>query len=347
MTRSSSKRPATKRRVTGYPTMADIAAMANVAPMTVSRALHTPEKVAKETRALIEAAISKLGYTPNSVAGALASNRSRFVVVIVPTITASIYADSYAGIAEPLLQHGYQILLGNDGYSPEREEQLVSTFLTYRPAGLVLTGYSHSPNLRRIIRKSGIPVVETYNLTDKPLKVCVGYSHFNAMFELTEHVIQRGHTKPIFLAADYPFNDRHADRLSGFEAALSNHGLTLDWPPAVPSNFSYSASSQAVGAHLDAHPETDAIIAGSYVLAIGALLECKRRHIKVPDQIAIAGFDDHELASMIEPGLTMVSVQRYEMGRRAGDLLLEQLEGHRPRQQVVDVGFEIVQRGTT
>jgi LacI family gluconate utilization system Gnt-I transcriptional repressor len=337
----------TRRAAAGTPTMADIAAMAKVAPMTVSRALRSPEKVAEETRARIEVAIKALGYTPNSVAGALASNRKQFIVVVVPTITASIYADSYAGLSQPLLEGGYQLLLGNDGYSMEREEKLVSTFMTYRPAGLVLTGYSHTPNLRRMIHRSDLPVVETYNLTDKPLKVCIGYSNYNAMLDLTEHVIRRGHDKPVFLAADYPLNDRHSDRLAGFEAALNTHGLKLPWQPALPSPFSYEAASRAVGAHLDTHPETDAIIAGSYVLAIGALLECQRRGIKVPDQMAIAGFDDHELASMIEPGLTMVAVPRFEMGRAAAQLLLEQIAGRRPLQRILDIGYEIVQRGTT
>src|SRR5689334_10851371 len=117
--------PLPKRRGgKGHPRMVDIARLANVAPMTVSRALHEPQKVAKETRARIEAAIEELGYTPNRVAGSLASNRTKFIVLIVPTITASVYADSYLGISETALEHGYQILLGNDGYSLDREEEL-------------------------------------------------------------------------------------------------------------------------------------------------------------------------------------------------------------------------------
>jgi LacI family transcriptional regulator, gluconate utilization system Gnt-I transcriptional repressor len=334
-------------RVSKFPRMADIARIARVTPMTVSRALRTPDKVSLETRSRIEEAVQLLGYTPNSIAGTLRSERSRLVVVIVPTINASIYSESYSGICEVLEEHGYDILLGSDHYSPDREEELVRSLLSYRPAGLILTGYSHTEALRGLLLKRNIPVVETYNLTDRPLRVSVGYSNFRAMFELTQHLIQGGVRAPVFLAAEGPTNDRHTDRRAAFEVALKANNCAIDPACVIFSKLTYEGAARTVADILTERPQTDAIVGGSYVLAIGALLECARQRIAVPDRMAIAGFDDHELAAMLMPGITMIDSPRVEMGRQAADLLLKQIDGHSPTSQIVDIGFNLIKRGTT
>jgi LacI family transcriptional regulator, gluconate utilization system Gnt-I transcriptional repressor len=325
-----------------HPRMEDIARMAGVAPMTVSRALQTPEKVAKETRARIQAVIEKLGYVPNFAARSLASNKSPFVVVIVPTITTPIYSDSYEGISEVLLRQGYHILLGNNGYSPEREEALLSAFMAYRPAGVILTGYTHTPGLRRLITRAKLPVVETFNITDRPLKVCVGYSNYQAMADVAEYVVGKGRRSPVFLAARSPLHDRHLDRKSGFEAVRKKHGLKNE-PSMVVSDLRFEAAAKAIGEHLDRHPETDAILAGSDILALGALAECRRRGLAVPERMAIVGFDDQEIASIVEPRLTTVRVPRTEIGRRAAEMLLAQIRGAKVPKRVID---ELVRGGT-
>lgn len=333
--------------MTRFPSLADIARIARVTPMTVSRALRTPEKVSAETRARIDSAVRLLGYTPNSIAGTLRSRRSRFVVVIVPTIVASIYSESYSGMCEVLEEHGYDILLGSDHYSPEREEQLVRSLMSYRPAGLLLTGYSHSPGLREMVTRNEIPVVETYNLTNTPLRVCIGYSNFRAMYELTELLIRGGVRQPVFLAADGPLNDRHSDRRAGFEAALRAHGLPVDASSVVFCKLSYQGASRATLDLLARRPGVDGILAGSYVLAVGALLACERQGVEVPGRMAIAGFDDHELAQSLGPGITMIDSPRQQMGRDAAHLLLQQIEGKPPASPIVDLGYSLIQRGTT
>jgi LacI family gluconate utilization system Gnt-I transcriptional repressor len=321
--------------------------MADVTPMTVSRALRTPEKVSVETRSRIDSAVRLLGYTPNSLAGTLRSQRSRFVVVIVPTIVASIYSESYSGMCEVLEEHGYDILLGSDHYSPAREEQLLNSLLSYRPAGLILTGYSHSDGLRELVLRNEIPVVETYNLTDKPLRVCIGYSNFKAMYELTEHMIRGGVRHPVFLAAEGPVNDRHSDRRAGFEAALRANGYAVSDASVVFCKLSYEAAGRSTADLLARGPEIDGIVGGSYVLAVGALLECRKQGIEVPSRLAIAGFDDHELAATLAPGITMIDSPRQEMGRRAAKLLLQQIAGDEPADRLVDFGYHLVRRGST
>jgi LacI family gluconate utilization system Gnt-I transcriptional repressor len=327
--------------------MEDIARLAGVTAMTVSRALRSPQQVAEPTRARIEAAAKELGYTPNSVAGTLASSKSRFVVVIVPTITASIYSESYAGISSVLQEKGYEILLGNNGYSLEHEEDLVRSFLSYRPAGFILTGYTHSPGLRQLLQKISLPVVETYNLTDDPLRVSVGYSNFRAMYELVEHVMRRGARNPVFLATDYPTNDRHTDRKRAFDTALRDHGIEPTPDRVVFSDLTYAAAISATDRHLREHPETDAILTGSYVLAVGALFEVNRRKLRLPNEIRIAGFDDHELCSIVEPNITMIYSSRRHIGGTAARMLLDQIEGGDKAVRRVDVGFELIQRATT
>ena len=160
--------------------MEDVARRAGVSQMTVSRALRTPDKVAPATRARIATAVAELDYVPDLVAGGLAAKRSRLVAVIVSTLENSIFAATVEGLTTVLRDDGYAVLLGASGYSRETEEKLVRATLGRRPDGLVLTGDLHTPAARRLLRASGIPVVETWELPDDPLDLSVGFSNRDA-----------------------------------------------------------------------------------------------------------------------------------------------------------------------
>ena len=133
-----------RSRGRGTTRMEEVARLAGVSAITVSRALNKPDKVAEGTREAIWRAIEATGYIPNQLAGSLASNRSRTIGVIVPTIVNSIFADKVQGMTDVLGKAGYQLLLANSGYSLDLEADLVAAFLAQRPSGLVLTGVTHS-----------------------------------------------------------------------------------------------------------------------------------------------------------------------------------------------------------
>jgi LacI family gluconate utilization system Gnt-I transcriptional repressor len=164
-------------RATGSVTLSDVAKLAGVSPITVSRVLNQPEKVAPKTLAKVQKAIARTGYVPNLLAGGLASRRSRLIAAIVPSIANSVYAETIKFFSEKMREAGYQVLLGESGYSEEQEESLIATILQSRPDGVFLTGINHSSQAKRLLLAADIPVVETWDITPTPLDVVVGFSH--------------------------------------------------------------------------------------------------------------------------------------------------------------------------
>jgi LacI family gluconate utilization system Gnt-I transcriptional repressor len=301
--------------------MGDVARAAGVSSITVSRTLLTPEKVAAETRRRVEAAIRRLRYVPNLAAGTLASSRSRIAAVIVPNIANSVFAETLQGMSEILRKAGYQLLIGNSGYSLAEEESLVMTFLARRPDAIVLTGYTHTQHAVQMIRAARIPVIEMWNLTKRPLDTIVGFSNYEAARAMT-----------LYLGK------------AGYRDALAELGLALDTNAMLSVPFEYEAGADALVELLRRRPDVDAVFAAGDILAIGVLLECIRRGWRVPKRLAVAGFDDAKLSNRIVPPLTTVRVPRYEIGRTVGQVLLQRLAGLKTPGPVVDLGFEIIER---
>ena len=173
--------------------MEDVARAAGVSMVTVSRALNVPEKVAPATLAAVRAAIERLRYVPNLTAGSLASNRSRIVAAIVPTIANSIFSDTIDGVAQALAPHRYQLLLGQTQYRPLAEAELVDAFLGRRVDGLILTGVKHARGVRTRLQQAAIPVVETWDLTSRPIDMVVGFSNRAAGQAAARYLAEKGY----------------------------------------------------------------------------------------------------------------------------------------------------------
>lgn len=325
----------------------EVARLAGVSAITVSRALNTPDKVAENTRKAIWEAVDKTGYIPNRLAGSLASNRSRTVGVIIPTIINSIFADKVQGMTDVLAREGYQLLLATSGYSLEMEADLVSAFVSERPSGLVLTGVSHAERTRSMLGRAGIAVVETWSLGRDPIDMLVGFSNEDAAHAMVLHLHGLGYRKIGLVSAPVGDNDRAASRVAGYRRAIRECGLPESRTLEREAAFSFRNGALALSGVLEAHPDTDAIFFANDILAAGGLLECQRRGIAVPDDLGIAGFDDVDLAAETVPGLTTVRIPRYEIGARAAQLILDRIEGREMEGTVIDLGFEIVSRRST
>ncbi len=322
--------------------MEDVARAAGVGMITVSRALNTPDKLAPATLARVRAAIDKLRYVPNLTAGSLASNRSRIIAVIVPTIANSIFSDTIDGLAETLVEHRYQLLLGQTQYRINEEAALVDAFLGRRVDGLVLTGIKHAPGVRSRVKRSLIPVVETWDITTRPIDMVVGFSNRAAGNASAHYLVAKGYRTLGYIGGG---DDRSLARLGGFREgarACGVHGVATVLVP-TPSNPTDGATALA---NLLAHDAPRAVFCSNDMLAAGALFECARRRIAVPRQIAVMGFADLPIAAGIEPTLTSVQVRAREMGQRAGSLLLQRLSGETVRDRVIDLGFAVVERAS-
>jgi LacI family gluconate utilization system Gnt-I transcriptional repressor len=330
----------------GWPTMQDVAQRARVSPMTVSRVLNEPDKVAPETRERVRAAIAELGYVPDRLAGGLSSRRSGLITALVSTLTNSIFAPTIDGLTTTVRQAGYEVLLGSTDYSMASEEALISAALSRRPDGLLLTGTIHTDGARQLLQNAGVPVVETWDLPKDPLDMAVGFSNLDAGRAMTQALQSYGYRRIAFIGSGGEQDTRGRLRFEGYRKALARSGA--DDPIFVETREgpSISDGAQAMARLLESHPEADAVFCGSDAIAAGALLECRRRSVAVPGRLAIAGFGDFEIAPETALDLTTVRIPGHDIGERAGEMLIAAIEGERAEPAVIDVGFEIVRRSS-
>src|SRR6187399_1105326 len=199
----NARRPPVRRprKGGGAMTLDDVARLAKVSPITVSRALNNPSQLSPETLERVQKAVERTGYVPNRLAGGLASARSRLVVAIVPTVAGLVFLETVQALTDALAAGGYDVVLGQSGYDGRREDDLLDAIIGRRPDGVVLTGVMHSPHGRKRLAAAGIPVVETWDLTPTPIDMLVGFSHEKVGAAAADYLVSRGVKRPAIISA--------------------------------------------------------------------------------------------------------------------------------------------------
>ncbi|WP_247999577.1 LacI family DNA-binding transcriptional regulator [Escherichia marmotae] len=313
-----------KRRSTGKVTIADVAQLAGVGTMTVSRALRTPEQVSDKLREKIEAAVNELGYMPNLTASALASASSHTIAMVVPNLAEAGCTEMFAGLQHVLQPAGYQIILAESRHRLEQEEKLLETLLASNIAAAILLSVEHNNTVRNWLKNASIPVMEIGAIRTDPIDMNIGIDNVAAMFELTDMLVQRGYQNIGLLCANQEqwIFQQH---LQGWYKAMLRHHMSPNRVinAALPPVFSTGASQ--LPEFLLAWPELDALVCVSDELACGILYECQRRRIKVPDDLAVVGFGDSDVSKVCQPPLTTMAVPHRKIGLEAGKALLERI----------------------
>lgn len=329
------------RRGSGGITLRELAQMVGVTKVTISRALNTPERVSPETLQKIQEAVRQTGYVPNLVAGSLASNRSRLVMALVPSLAGSVFQETTEAMTTALAEAGYQLLIGQSGYDKAREDALIDAVIGRRPAGIVLTGVMHSPVSRERLRGAGVPVVETWDLTDTPVDMLVGFSHTAVGQEAARYLHARGAR---YAAVITPGDARALVRSAAFGKAMQALcGRPVPVYP-MPSPTHLGNGREALALLLREHPETDAVFCGADSLALGALIEARARGLAVPGQLKVLGYGDQNFARHTDPPLSTMRIDGTQIGKLAASMLVDRIEGRTVAQKSVDVGFELVER---
>jgi LacI family gluconate utilization system Gnt-I transcriptional repressor len=325
--------------------MADVARVAAVSPMTVSRAFKSDSSVSDATRENILQAAETLGYVFDSTASNLRSQKSDFVAVTIPSINNANFADTLRGLSDGLQARGLQILLGSTNYDIHEEERLIEQLLRRRPGAVVVTGGKHTPRARRLLENAGVPVIEIWDLPEAPIGHVVGFSNAAAVRLLVDHLVAKGCTKIAFIGGDADRDTRGADRRAGFIAAMQAHGLDAMRLIAVGAPpISMREGAEAMARLIETLPDTEAVICVSDPSAFGALTECQRRGIAVPDRISIAGFGDYDIAAVAFPSLTTVNPFPREIGLQTAALLLEVLDAPDSPARVIAITPDLITR---
>lgn len=335
-----------RSRATGRITLADVARAANVSPITVSRALRGERAVDPAMVARVQAAAHKLGYVPNPAARALASGQSSHVAVLIPMLSNALFVDVLEAIQRKLRKAGYQTLIGVTHYDFSEEESLLREQLMHRPAGLLVTGLERNEATRQLIAQSGVPCVHMMEASGMSGIYSVGFSQVEAGAEMTRHLLSRGRRRIAFAGAQ--LDPRTLQRLDGWRRALAEAGLydaTLEWLNPAPSSI--ALGGRMFEQILRQQPAIDAIFFCNDDLAQGALLAALRLGVPVPARMAIAGFNDLTGSDQLLPALTTVRTPRAEVGDAAAQMLLALMRGDNVAMPCVDLGYQIVMRGST
>lgn len=334
-------------------TLSDVAKAAGVSVITVSRVLNKPELVSKKTLARVKKVIQELGYVPNLLAGNLKSNRSRLIVVLVPTIAGSPFLKSVQVFMDYVTQAGYQVMIGQTGYDNSQQESLLDVIIGRRPDGVVIAGRVSSEAARRKLIVAGIPIVETWQINKNPVDMMVGFSHQAVGRAVADHLWECQHRDYAVIVGS---DERGQQRLAGFRARLKelhqqdknnndNQYSILTYHVQVPSTV--AAGREILSWILQEGISIDAVVSCSDAVAVGVLFEAQARDIEIPARLAVIGYGDTEMAAYTVPALSTVKIDGHAIGLEAAKMIIARAEGKEVLQPIKDIGFSIKQRETT
>ncbi|WP_373990223.1 LacI family DNA-binding transcriptional regulator [Duganella sp. BuS-21] len=317
-----------KRRGSGRATIHDVARLAEVGSITVSRYFTEPGRVAAARSARIAAAVKELGYVPNLAASGLASAHGRVVGMVIPNISGPIFAHTIQTFSDTLNRHGYQLLLASSYFSAKQEENAVRAFLGWKPAALAVVGRFHNRATEKLLSTAGIPVVETWDYQPRRKPIQVGYSNNAVGEQAARYLYAKGYRRIAFVLNSLKGDLSAVDRSDGYASVMRDHGLEpIIYAPTAEAPF--DAGKQAIKA-LALSPArrarpAEAIIFANDNLAAGALLAGQRAGLKIPQQCAIVGFGDYAFSPLLLPSLTTIRPPGREIGEIAALRILEQL----------------------
>ncbi|MGA0776609.1 MAG: LacI family DNA-binding transcriptional regulator [Gemmobacter sp.] len=302
-------------------TLRDVSEASGVSEMTVSRVLRGRADVSAETRARVLGAARRLGYVPNRIAGALASQRVNLVAVIVPSMSNMVFPEVLAGISEGLEGSGLQPVVGLTRYDPGHEEAVIYDMLSWRPAGVIVAGLEHSEAARAMLGAAECPVVEIMDSDGAPVDSLVGISHRRAGGAMAQAIVAAGYRRIGFVGTRMVHDHRAAKRLAGFEAGLAAHGLALEDRADYAGSSSLAKGRDLTEALVRRCPDLDFIYYTNDMVGAGGLLWCAAQGIAVPERMGLAGFNALEILGGLPRRLATMDSCRHEIGRRAAEII--------------------------
>ncbi|WP_435256968.1 LacI family DNA-binding transcriptional regulator [Thioclava sp. FR2] len=302
-------------------TLRDVSEASGVSEMTVSRVLRNRGDVSESTREKVLEAARALGYVPNKIAGALASQRVNLVGVIIPSLSNMVFPEVLTGVSDVLEDTGLQPVVGVTNYLPEREESVLYEMLSWRPSGLILAGLEHSEASLAMLAQAGVPIVEIMDVDGTPIDSAVGISHRRAGRQMAEAIIAAGYRRIAFLGTQMPNDHRAKKRLAGFEDALAKAGLVLADREFYSGGSALLKGREMTEAVLSRTPDVDFLYYSNDMIGAGGLLYCLDKGIDVPGKVGLAGFNGVELLDGLPRRLATMDACRLEIGRAAAEII--------------------------
>jgi LacI family transcriptional regulator len=325
-------------------TVRDVASAAGVSMATVSRVLNDKPSVDQDLRKRVTSAVTRLGYTPHAAARALASQRSRTIGAVIPTLENINFAVGVAALQRRITEAGYTLLLGSSNYDRAEELRQVRALAAHGVAGMMLVGGRHAPALYELLRTKRIPFVNTWVLDAR--HPCVGFDNREIGRTLARHLLDLGHVRFGVISQVAAKSDRAAERVIGIREVLAARGVAMPEERLVERPYKIVEGGEALCDLMRSATPPTAVICGTDMLAFGALIAARQVGIVVPRDLSVAGINDVEYAGNLTPPLTTIRLPADEIGDRAAEYLLGCID-RRPMIATSRVPFELVVRAST
>lgn len=302
-------------------TLRDVSEASGVSEMTVSRVLRNRGDVSEKTRSRVLDAARALGYVPNKIAGALASQRVNLVAVIIPSMSNLVFPEVMMGISSVLDDTPLQPVVGLSHYRPEREEAVLYEMLSWRPSGIILAGLEHTDAARAMLANAGIPVVEIMDADGDPIDAMVGISHRRAGRLMGEEIVKSGYKRVAFLGTKMPLDHRARKRFEGFTQALAKAGIEMADKEFYAGGSALVKGREMTEAVLTRSPDIDFLYYSNDMIAAGGLLYCLEKGYDIPNALGLAGFNNVNLLKGLPRMLATMDACRFEIGTKAAEIV--------------------------
>jgi len=308
-------------------TLRDVSEASGVSEMTVSRVLRNRGDVSAATREKVLEAAQRLGYVPNKIAGALASQQVNLVAVIIPSVANMVFPEVLAGISRALEETELQPVVGVTDYSPEKEQTVLYEMLSWRPSGVIIAGLEHSDASRAMLAAAGIPVVEIMDTDGEPVDAAVGISHRRAGREMGKAILEAGYRRIGYLGTKLGLDRRARKRFEGFTEALAKGGVEIADQEFYTDGSALAKGREMTRTIMERSPDLDFLYYSNDMIGAGGLLWLTEMGYDVPGTIGCAGFNDVQLLQGLPRKLATMDSCRREIGKRAAEIILARLAG--------------------
>ena len=319
-----------------------VAEAAGVSKMTASRVLRGEGGYSEKTRDRVMAQVDALGYLPNRLATLFAGDTtSTFVGVSIPDLGNEVFAQVLEGIDQKLGTHGYQTVLGLTQHTLEQEESWIETVLSWQPAGLILTGRSHSARALDLLKTAALPIVEIWDLNSSPLDMNVGLAHFDSGYEMGRYLVGLGYRSLGYVGTSHDTANAASRRLEGFGKAVHDGGGTLVRQFCLHDTANFYPGFYGTEQLLASGARVECIFFQNDSMAFGGFQYCERVGLRIPEDIGIAGWGDMPISSVLKKRLTSIHVPHLKLGQKAAEAMVARLKGEAVPDSR-DIGFNLV-----
>lgn len=326
-------------------TLEEIAKAAGFSVATVSRALTNPSyPVSPATRQHIHQVAQAMGYKPNLAARSLRTDQTKTIGIIVDDILSPFVPPIVRGIQDHLKPYDFLSLIINSDWDPEIEQDAITTLVSRPVDGLIFVESSHLA-INEALQQSNKPYVFAHRLFGSPIRNSVVPDEFYGATLAVEHLIALGHRRIAYINGPASWHTAQ-QRLAGYTATLASYGLDLVPDYVQPGDWEYESGTRAVTNLLALDEPPTGIFAANDLMALGAICALQEQGVRVPEDIAIVGYDNREFARIVRPRITTVSMPVYEMGRTAAESLLRQIETGRQEIDEIQIRGRLYVRDT-